>query len=180
MTVRCDRRADPPSRCAGVVATALYTRKRTQHGRPEGVVRDDQPDAREGQAGRCHRISFAARIASCASADLALGDLATNIVFRSVGVERNFGPFEHHQQFGLVGIKPCQQAVEGDEPGLAREDAVEACPQGGFALPGGMLAIGFKIAIEPPDQSADMVLGDALLIREGIELVDETLGMHPA
>lgn len=54
----------------------------------------------------------------------------------------------------------------------------EACPQGGFALPGGMLTIGFKIAIEPPDQSADMVLGDALLIREGIELVDETLGMH--
>jgi hypothetical protein len=41
-----------------------------------------------------------------------------------------------------------------------------------------MLAIGFKIAIEPPDQSADMVLGDALLIREGIELVDKTLGMR--
>ena len=129
-------------------------------------------EAQEGVA------AIAARIASCAAADFALGDLATNIVFRSVGVERNFGPFEHHQQFGLVGIKPCQQAVEGDEPGLAREDAVEACPQGGFALPGGMLAIGFKIAIEPPDQSADMVLGDALLIREGIELVDETLGMR--
>src|SRR3989454_8923378 len=30
----------------------MYTRKRTQHGRPQGVVRDDQPDAREGQAGR--------------------------------------------------------------------------------------------------------------------------------
>src|SRR5262249_37522201 len=26
--------------------------KRTQHGRPHDVVRDDQPDAREGQAGR--------------------------------------------------------------------------------------------------------------------------------
>jgi hypothetical protein len=71
-------------------------------------------EAQEGVA------AIAARIASCAAADLALGDLATNIVFRSVGVERNFGPFEHHQQFRLVGIKPCQQAVEGDETGLAR------------------------------------------------------------
>src|ERR1700675_208365 len=41
-----------PSRCAGVVATACTQGKRTQHGRPQGVVRDDQPDAREGQAGR--------------------------------------------------------------------------------------------------------------------------------
>ena len=31
----------------------MYTRgKRTQHGKPFGVVKDDQPDAREGQAGR--------------------------------------------------------------------------------------------------------------------------------
>ena len=29
-----------------------YTRKRTQHGKPLCVIRDDQPDAREGQAGR--------------------------------------------------------------------------------------------------------------------------------
>ena len=41
-----------PSRCAGVVATACTQGKRTQHGKPHGVVRDDQPDAREGQAGR--------------------------------------------------------------------------------------------------------------------------------
>jgi hypothetical protein len=26
--------------------------KRAQHGKPLGVVKDDQPDAREGQAGR--------------------------------------------------------------------------------------------------------------------------------
>ncbi|CAG9186835.1 hypothetical protein LMG23994_06411 [Cupriavidus pinatubonensis] len=41
-----------PSRCAGVVATACTQGKRTQHGKPPGVVRDDQPDTREGQAGR--------------------------------------------------------------------------------------------------------------------------------
>jgi hypothetical protein len=40
------------SRCAGVVATACTQGKRTQHGRPQGVARDGQPDAREGQAGR--------------------------------------------------------------------------------------------------------------------------------
>jgi hypothetical protein len=40
------------SRCAGVVATACTQGKRTQHGKPQGVVIDDQPDAREGQAGR--------------------------------------------------------------------------------------------------------------------------------
>src|SRR5256885_8463853 len=44
-------RSNTPSRCAGVVATACTQGKRTQHGRPQGVVRDDQPDAREGQAG---------------------------------------------------------------------------------------------------------------------------------
>src|SRR5882762_10968790 len=41
-----------PSRCAGVVAAACTQGKRTQHGRPQDVGRDDQPDAREGQAGR--------------------------------------------------------------------------------------------------------------------------------
>src|SRR5260370_3659655 len=31
---------------------SMYTRKRTQHGKPHGVVSNDQPEAREGQAGR--------------------------------------------------------------------------------------------------------------------------------
>jgi hypothetical protein len=34
------------------VATACTQGKRTQHGKPQGVVSDDQPDAREGRAGR--------------------------------------------------------------------------------------------------------------------------------
>src|SRR5216683_1833663 len=41
-----------PSCCPGVVAAACTQGKRTQHGKPQGEVRDDQPDAREGQAGR--------------------------------------------------------------------------------------------------------------------------------
>src|ERR1700739_5013189 len=40
------------SRCTGVVAAACTQGKRTQHGKPRCVIRDDQPDAREGQAGR--------------------------------------------------------------------------------------------------------------------------------
>ena len=39
-------------RCAGVVAAACTQGKRTKHGKPQGVISDDQPDAREGQAGR--------------------------------------------------------------------------------------------------------------------------------
>ena len=34
------------------IGGSMYTRKRTQHGKPQCVIRDDQPDARGGQAGR--------------------------------------------------------------------------------------------------------------------------------
>ena len=47
-----DEQSGTASRCAGVVATACTQGKRTQHGKPRGVVRDGQPDTREGQAGR--------------------------------------------------------------------------------------------------------------------------------
>src|SRR6266851_4689603 len=77
-------------------------------------------------------------------------------------------------------MEPCEQTVEGDEPGLAREDAVEPCPQGGLAPADGMLAIGFEIAIEPPDQCTNFALRLTLLVGEGVELVDEALGMDPA
>ena len=41
-----------PSCCTGVLAAACTQGKRTQHGKPHGVVSNDQPEAREGQAGR--------------------------------------------------------------------------------------------------------------------------------
>jgi hypothetical protein len=41
-----------PGRCTGVLAAACTQGKRTQHGKPHCVIRDDQPAAREGQAGR--------------------------------------------------------------------------------------------------------------------------------
>ena len=37
-----------PICCTGVVAAACTQGKRTQHGKPQGVASDDQPDAREG------------------------------------------------------------------------------------------------------------------------------------
>src|SRR5450759_3925963 len=40
-----------PRRCAGVLAAACTQGKRTKHGKPQSVVSDDQPEAREGQAG---------------------------------------------------------------------------------------------------------------------------------
>src|SRR5271156_4366638 len=40
------------SRCTGVLAAARTQGKRTQHGKPQSAVRDDQPDAREGESGR--------------------------------------------------------------------------------------------------------------------------------
>src|SRR5450755_3023361 len=42
-----------PSRCAGVVAAACTSGKRTQHGKPHSALSDEQPDAREGRSGRC-------------------------------------------------------------------------------------------------------------------------------
>jgi hypothetical protein len=51
-TAGVNERSSTPSRCAGVVATACTQGKRTQHGKPQSVVSDDQPEAREGQAGR--------------------------------------------------------------------------------------------------------------------------------
>jgi hypothetical protein len=79
-----------------------------------------------------------------------------------------------------VRVRGLAATIEGDESGLAREDAVEACPQGSSALPARILAIGFEVAIERPDQFTNAGLRFALLIGEGIECVNETLGMNPA
>ncbi len=51
--IRLGDRAETTSRrCTGVVAAACTQGKRTQHGKPQDVARDGQPDTREGSAGR--------------------------------------------------------------------------------------------------------------------------------
>src|SRR5450432_732690 len=47
-----DERCGTASGCAGVVAAACTQGKRAQHGKPLGVVGDDQPDSGDGKAGR--------------------------------------------------------------------------------------------------------------------------------
>src|SRR5262249_62130190 len=80
---------------------------------------------------------------------------------------------------GLVGVESFEQTVEGDEASLTREDAIEPRRQGGFALFGWCETIGLEIAVEAPNQAADVALGFAVLIGEGIKLVNEPLGMDP-
>src|ERR1700733_15949017 len=47
--------------------------------------------------------AVAANLAMRSAADFALGHLASDVVFRAVGVQRDLRAVEHHQQFGLVG-----------------------------------------------------------------------------
>src|SRR5580698_8698123 len=102
-------------------------------------------------------------IAAGAGTDLAPGDMAADVVLRSVGVQRDFGSVEHHQQLGLVGVEPREQAVERDEAGVALEDAVEPCPQRGLALFGGGATIGLEITVEVPNQLANGGLGGTVV-----------------
>ena len=65
-------------------------------------------------------------VAVGATADLALDDVAANVAFGPVGVERYFRPVEDGEQLGLVGVQPRQQTIECDEAGAAAKDAIEA------------------------------------------------------
>jgi hypothetical protein len=131
-------------------------------------------EAQEGVA------AVAAGVAAGSAADLALGDLATNVVLGSVGVQRDIGSFEHSEQFALVGAQACEQTVEGGEAGLAAEDAIEPRRQGRLARQGWMAAPSLETSVVPPDQDADAALGGALGVGERIEFVNQTFGVDPA
>jgi hypothetical protein len=66
-------------------------------------------------------------------------------------MERDVGAIERHQQFGLVGAQPGEQAVEGGKGGSAFEDVIETDAQGGLTRSRRVAAIGLEIAIEPPE-----------------------------
>ncbi len=79
--------------------------------------------------------AIAPGVAAGSGADLAAGDLAADVVFGAVGMQRDLRPLQHHQQFGLVGMQPLQQSIQRDEAGAAAEDAIEPRAQradGGF------------------------------------------------
>ena len=105
-----------------------------------GTAQDTEPGAEEVPEGDAELpagfgepekgvAAVAADVAVGSAADLSLGYLAADVVFRAVGVQRDLGVVEHHQQLGLVGVQPLKQAVEGGEAGTAPEDAVEARAQ---------------------------------------------------
>src|SRR5271165_4717434 len=79
-------------------------------------------EAEEGVA------AVAAGVGLGAAADLAFGHLAADVVLRTIGVQRDLRVVEHHQELGLVGVQPLEQAVEGGKAGGSQEDAVEARP----------------------------------------------------
>src|SRR5271165_6189716 len=115
-----------------------------------------------------------------AAANLAFGHLAADVVLRTIGVQRDLRVVEHHQELGLVGVQPLEQAVEGGKAGGAQEDAVEARPHFAAAARRRCQAIGLEVGVVPPDQPADMLLGGALLVGERLQLVHQALGMDPA
>lgn len=70
--------------------------------------------------------TITASLAVGATADLALDDVAANVAFGTIGVQRYFRPLEYRQQFGLVGMQPLKQAIERDKACAATKDAIEA------------------------------------------------------
>jgi hypothetical protein len=95
-------------------------------------------------------------------------------------VERDFGTLQHLQQLSFVGVQTLEQPVESDKTGLAREDAIEPRRESCLAIFGWSQPIGLEVAVEAPNQAADVALGFAVLIGECIKLVNEALGMDPA
>lgn len=74
--------------------------------------------------------AVAPEIAAAATADLAPYDLATQVVLRTVGVQREVRAVKHEQQLGLAGVKPRQQAIEAGIAGAPFEDAIRRIPTG--------------------------------------------------
>ena len=81
--------------------------------------------------------AVAAIVTSGATADLPLRYVAADVAFRSIGVQWDVWMVEHGQQFGLVGMQPRQQAIEGDEAGATAEDAVDGRGVGRFGAVSG-------------------------------------------
>src|SRR6202171_6276007 len=84
--------------------------------------------------------------------DFSLGDEGADVVFRGVGVERDFRPLVHAQQLVLVAMKAFEQAVERGVAGSgALEDAVEAGAQDLGLFGARRELVVFQAPIEPPE-----------------------------
>src|SRR5258708_4438342 len=120
-----------------------------------------------------------ANVASRPGADLTPRDVAANVVLRAVGVERYFGPFEYHQQLGLVGVQPGQQAIQRGEASGAEEDAVEACAQRGRPAFTGVSLVSSEARVKVPDHATYPRLGCAIVVVERIQFMHQPLRVDP-
>jgi hypothetical protein len=93
-------------------------------------------------------------------------------------VERDLRTLEHHEQLRLLFVQPFEQAIERDEAGLEREDAIEPRQQDGLASLGRTAAVGLQSAVVFPDQITDVALGRAVFVGKGVELVNKPLGVN--
>ena len=93
-------------------------------------------------------------------------------------MERDLGAVEHHEQLGFLFVEPFEQAVERDESGLEREDAIEPCQQDGLAALGRTAAVRLQSAVVFPDQVTDGALGRAVFVGKGVELVNEPFSVN--
>src|SRR6266516_615486 len=117
-TAGVNERSSTPSRCAGVVATACTQGKRTKHGKPQSVVSDDQPEAREGQAGR---LGVAERFVVLLKPGNAGGGKGSQ--FKADAI-RGEGPGD----WATYQLRECSETAEG----VARESkGVKSCPRAG-------------------------------------------------
>jgi hypothetical protein len=94
----------------------MYTRKAPKHGKPQGVVSDDQPEAREGQAGRpgvAERfVVLRSRVTPVEGRDLS--SRQTQYVVKDLEIGKP------------INSNKCSEAAEG----VARE-SVKSCPRAG-------------------------------------------------
>jgi hypothetical protein len=134
------------------------------------------------KAGLCQPEETVAAIATSVAAgpttDLAPRYLTADVIFRSVGVERDLGAVEHHEQLGFLFVEAFEQAVERDESGLEREDAIEPRQQDGLAALGRTAAVRLQSAVVLPDQVTDVALGRAVFVGKGVELANEPFSVH--
>jgi hypothetical protein len=117
--------------------------------------------------------AIASGVTAGSAADLAAGDLAADVVLGAVSMQWDFRPVQHHQQLGLVGVEPLQQAIQRNESGAVAEDAIEPGAQHHTAALAGIGPINLEIGVEVPDQLTNVLLSRTVQIRERVQLVHQ-------
>ena len=123
----------------------------------------------------------AAFFADSSTGNFSFGDEGADVVFGSVGVDRNFRAFENAQEPVLVLKQPSEQPVERDVACAgAFEDAIETGAQELGLFRSGRQLVFLQGAIEPPDHPLGDLDGVALLVVGGNQLMGEPFRVDPA